>query len=108
VVLSNDLHFAQPNYEASAATVFGFTINKFKLFRLRPTAYVPTRLIFSHVIKGKTAPGREWLIDQFFVNAIKAIDEGVAKPNRIFIYEPIARYSDPVADRRFQRAVKND
>ncbi len=61
---------------------------------------------------GYTAPGREWLIEKFFVNAIKEVDEGVkAKSKRIFIYEPIARFADPVADKKFLRAIrahKND
>lgn len=58
-------------------------------------------------VLGQTAPGREWLIEKFFVNAIKEVDEGVkAKSKRVFIYEPIARFADPVADMRFKRAVR--
>jgi small-conductance mechanosensitive channel len=63
-------------------------------------------------IIGQTAPGREWLIENFFVNAIKEVDSGVRnKMNRVFVYEPIARYADPEADKKFKRAVranKND
>lgn len=56
---------------------------------------------------GQTAPGREWLIEKFFVNAIKEVDEGVkAKSKRIFIYEPIARFADPIADKKFLRAIR--
>lgn len=58
-------------------------------------------------ITGQTAPGREWLIEKFFVNAIKEVDASVrGKMNRTFVYEPIARYADPVADRKFKRAVR--
>lgn len=58
-------------------------------------------------VTGQTAPGREWLIENFFVNAIKEIDSGVRnKMNRVFVYEPIARYADPVADKKFKRAVR--
>lgn len=58
-------------------------------------------------IIGQTAPGREWLIEQFFVNAIKEVDANVRnKTSRTFVYEPIARYADPVADRKFKRAVR--
>jgi small conductance mechanosensitive channel len=58
-------------------------------------------------IIGQTAPGREWLIEKFFVNAIKEVDSSVRnKANRTFVYEPIARYADPVADRKFKRAVR--
>jgi len=56
---------------------------------------------------GQTAPGREWLIEKFFVNAIQEIDEGVKdKSKRVFIYEPIARFADPIADKKFKRAVR--
>ena len=56
---------------------------------------------------GQTAPGREWLIENFFVNAIKEVDVGVrGKLNRTFVYEPIARYADPIADKKFKRAVR--
>ncbi|MDB5163030.1 MAG: mechanosensitive ion channel MscS, small conductance mechanosensitive channel [Candidatus Saccharibacteria bacterium] len=58
-------------------------------------------------ITGQTAPGREWLIENFFVNAIKEVDSTVRnKMNRVFVYEPIARYADPVADKKFKRAVR--
>ena len=58
-------------------------------------------------ILGETAPGREWLIENFFVNAIKEVDSGVrSKANRVFVYEPIARYADPMAEKKFKRAVR--
>ncbi len=58
-------------------------------------------------IVGQTAPGREWLIEKFFVNAIREVDSTVRnKMNRVFVYEPIARYADPVADKKFKRAVR--
>lgn len=63
-------------------------------------------------VSGQTLPGREWLIENFFVNAIKEVDSTVRnKMNRTFVYEPIAHYADPVADKKFKRAVrahKND
>lgn len=58
-------------------------------------------------VTGQTTPGREWLIENFFVNAIKEVDAGVRnKVNRTFVYEPIAHYADPVADKKFKRAVR--
>lgn len=58
-------------------------------------------------IIGETAPGREWLIDKFFVNAIKEVDSTVRnKMNRVFVYEPIARYADPMAEKKFKRAAR--
>lgn len=60
-------------------------------------------------VLGQTAPGREWLIEKFFVNAIQEIDEDVKeKSKRIFVYEPIARFADPIADKKFLRAIRTD
>jgi hypothetical protein len=57
-------------------------------------------------VVGQTPPGREWLIEKYFVNSLVAIDEGKSAKDRIFIHEPIARYADSEADRRFKRAVR--
>jgi moderate conductance mechanosensitive channel len=57
-------------------------------------------------IVGETPPGREWLIDNYFLHALKEVDEDKKKADRIFIHEPIARYADPEAERRFKRAVR--
>lgn len=63
-------------------------------------------------VMGQTAPGREWLVEDFFVNAVKEVDEDKRKKaDKIFTYDPIARHTDAVAERRFKRAVrvqKND
>jgi len=59
------------------------------------------------VVMGQTAPGREWLIEDFFVNAIKEVDEGKRKKaDKVFIYDPIPRHADPVAERKFKRAIR--
>lgn len=57
-------------------------------------------------VVGQTPPGREWLIERFFVNALKEIDEDKPKAERIIIQEPIARYADTEADNRFKRAIR--
>ena len=57
-------------------------------------------------VVGQTPPGREWLIEKFFVNAIKAIDEKKPEDEQIFVHEPIARFADSEADRRFKRAIR--
>jgi small-conductance mechanosensitive channel len=57
-------------------------------------------------VVGETTPGREWLMEQYFVNAIKKIDEDTKKSDKLLALEPIARYADPVADKRFKRAVR--
>ena len=63
--------------------------------------------LYRITIIGETAPGREWLIENFFVNAIKEVDSTVRnKMNRVFVYEPIARYADPTAEKKFKRAAR--
>jgi len=57
-------------------------------------------------IVGETPPGREWLIDNYFIHALKEVDEDKKKADRVFIHEPITRYADPEAERRFKRAVR--
>ena len=57
-------------------------------------------------VMGQVPPGREWLIEKYFVDALKEIDEGKKKADRVIIHEPIARFADPDADRRFKRAVR--
>lgn len=59
-------------------------------------------------VVGQLPPGREWLIEKYFVDALKEIDTGKKREDRIIIHEPIARFADPNADRRFKRAVRVD
>ena len=57
-------------------------------------------------VVGQTAPGREWLIEKYFVNALIALDDGKKKADKLLTYEPIARFADPIADSKFKRAVR--
>lgn len=57
-------------------------------------------------VVGQTAPGREWLIDKFLVEAIESVDDDKKKEDRLFIYKPIARFADEAAARKFRRAVR--
>jgi small conductance mechanosensitive channel len=57
-------------------------------------------------VVGETPPGREWLVEKYFVNALKEIDEDKKRADRLIVHEPIARYADSVADSRFKRAVR--
>ncbi len=56
-------------------------------------------------IVGQTAPGREWLIQEFLVNAIVELDEGFKPGDRLFVYKPFARFADDEAAKKFQRAA---
>jgi hypothetical protein len=55
-------------------------------------------------IMGQTAPGREWLINDFFVEALKTADK--RDPSFGILYGPLVRYADEDAERRFRRAVR--
>ncbi len=51
----------------------------------------------------EVAPGREWLLDNFAINVIQELD---AK-HHVLIHEPITRYADTEAERRFARSIHN-
>lgn len=57
-------------------------------------------------VQAKVAPGREWLIESFFINALKDIDKSHKKAERLFVYEPTARFADPRAEKEFRRAIR--
>ncbi len=57
------------------------------------------------IVFGYTAPGREWLMEQVFVNSIKTADSK-QKSKRIVMYDPIVRLADPEAEKNFKRAIR--
>lgn len=62
--------------------------------------------IWRITVVGQTPPGREWLIQDYFVEAVKSIDKDKNKSERLLAHAPIARFADSEADRRFKRAVR--
>lgn len=57
-------------------------------------------------VVGQTAPGREWLIEKFFVEACIDLDDGKVGSDKLLALPPMPRYTDEVANRRFHRAVR--
>lgn len=53
----------------------------------------------------ETAPGREWLIERYAIEVMKEIDSG--RKESILATEPVARFADGDAERRFARAIQN-
>ncbi len=51
--------------------------------------------------KGQTTLGREWLIEDFLVKALKQID----KDNELIVHGPIVRYTDSKAEKRFAMSL---
>lgn len=56
-------------------------------------------------VEGETPPGREWLLENYFVESLKELDERRKGP-KTFVRPPIVRYADPAAERSFKRAAK--
>lgn len=57
-------------------------------------------------VQGKTVPGREWLIENYFVTQLQKENGRLHKNNRVLEGDPIVRYADPDTERRFRRAVR--
>lgn len=57
-------------------------------------------------VTGKTPPGREWLIESYFFEALKAIDEGRPAKKRLHSLPPLVHMADSDANKRFNRAVR--
>lgn len=62
--------------------------------------------IWRITVEGQTAPGRDWLVDTYFINSLTRIDETKAEDKRVMVDPPIAHWADDVAERRFSRAVR--
>jgi hypothetical protein len=56
-------------------------------------------------VVGETPPGREWLMEKFFVESLHALDDRRSGPKTL-VRPPIARFADPEAERSFKRSVK--
>jgi uncharacterized protein YlzI (FlbEa/FlbD family) len=57
------------------------------------------------VVRGKTPPGREWLIDDYFIQAVKRFDKEY-KNKKILVHDPIVRFADPDMEKSFKRAIR--
>lgn len=56
-------------------------------------------------VVGSTPPGREWLIEKYFVESLQELDARRKGPKTL-VRHPIARFADPAAERSFKRAVR--
>lgn len=62
--------------------------------------------IWRITVVGQTPPGREWLIQDYFLQSVKDLDEDKTGDERLLAHPPIARFADAEADRKFKRAVR--
>lgn len=57
-------------------------------------------------VTGQTPPGREWLIENYFFEAVRDIDENHKTADRVLSHPPMVHNADLTADKRFRRAVR--
>lgn len=57
-------------------------------------------------VTGQTPPGREWLVENYFFEAIRDIDDGKKAAERVLSHAPMVHNADTTADKRFRRAVR--
>lgn len=61
--------------------------------------------LYWFTVVGQMPPGREWLMENYFIDSLKELDERRRGP-KTFVRPPIARYADDAAERSFKRAVR--
>lgn len=61
--------------------------------------------LYYFTVIGETPPGREWLMENYFLESLKELDE--RRKTKAMVRPPIVRYSDPAAERSFKRAVRS-
>ncbi|MBL8159057.1 mechanosensitive ion channel family protein [Candidatus Saccharibacteria bacterium] len=55
-------------------------------------------------VRAKTLPGREWLMEDYFIDSLKTLDAKLFD-GKVLIRKPIARYADSAAEKSFRRAI---
>lgn len=54
---------------------------------------------------GTMPPGREWLMDRYFIESLQELDDRRKGP-KMFVRPPISRFADDKAENTFKRAVR--
>lgn len=57
-------------------------------------------------VDGRTIPGREWLIEQYFVNALLRKNGSLDSKGSVINADPIVHFDDPETAQKFRRAVR--
>jgi small-conductance mechanosensitive channel len=55
-------------------------------------------------VTGQTAPGREWVVEDYAREAMQSHDKDKKEP--LIVYGPLVHYDDAIAEKRFGRAVR--
>lgn len=57
-------------------------------------------------VLAKTPPGREWLMEDYFVESLNSLNDKLPDDG-VLVRKPLVRFADPAAERSFRRAVGN-
>lgn len=61
--------------------------------------------LYWFTIVGQMPPGREWLMENYFVDSLHELDARRKGP-KTFVRPPIVRYADDAAEKSFKRAIR--
>lgn len=61
--------------------------------------------LWLYTILGQTPPGREWIMENYFVSSLTDLD-AKRRGAKVLVRKPLVRYADPAAERSFKRAVR--
>lgn len=61
--------------------------------------------LYLFTVVGETPPGREWLMESYFVESLKELDD--RRKTKTMVRPPLVRFSDLAAEQSFKRAVRN-
>ncbi len=61
--------------------------------------------LYWFTVIGQMPPGREWLLEKYFLDSLVELDERRRGP-KTFVRPPIARYADEAAERSFKRSIR--
>ncbi len=102
-IFVNDQQTGQSIIEKAIATIPTGTIKVAKKPEITRSEKWGDQLWLFTVV-GETPPGREWLMENYFVESLRELDSNHKGP-QIMVRPPIVRYADPEAERSFKRAV---
>lgn len=61
--------------------------------------------LFLFTVVGQATPGREWLMESYFIQSLQELDDRRQGPKTL-VRPPISRHADAAAERSFKRAVR--
>ena len=103
-VFVNNQRVGQTMIEKAIATIPTGTVKVVETPEITRTEKWGDHLWLFTVV-GETPPGREWIMENYFVESLRELDERRNGPQTL-VRPPLVRYADAAAERSFKRAVK--